>query len=280
MKNLLSFVFFSFFFFSCGTQNKEKEAYDLKKNLNYSSMGLERLEGDLYIPRGAGPFPAILSVHGGGWTRRDRGDMREISEHLAKKGFVVFNINYRLAPENRWPLPFYDVKEAVRFMRKNAPQFQIDSSRIAALGYSAGAHLVLMLANTTGLEKFEGPTKWKDIDSSIQVVAAGSAPTDLSYFGDNKSTHALFNGHYQEKPELYKEASPIHYIKKGGTPSFLYHGKNDWIVEEKHSLDYVSRLKENGVPHRYKSLLFGHVANFLWGKEEIDEAADFFLKHF
>src|SRR5262249_42210323 len=105
---------------------------------------------DVYEPRsdaGGKARPAILAIHGGAWMS---GDKRGIGEDVARifcpRGYVVFSMNYRLAPEHRWPQQLRDCQAALRHIRERAEAFGIDPARIAAFGVSAGGHLATMLA--------------------------------------------------------------------------------------------------------------------------------------
>src|SRR5262245_50414260 len=69
-----------------------------------------QLQADIYSPQGAGPFPAVVTIHGGGWTGRTRDDMNSIAEALAKRGYVVMNVSYRLAPAWHFPAQLNDVQ--------------------------------------------------------------------------------------------------------------------------------------------------------------------------
>src|SRR2546421_4915613 len=100
------------------------------------------LVGDLYVPAGAGPFPALVAVHGGGWQAGARSTFQFWGPYLAARGYVLFASSYRLAKKGQkmFPQAVHDVLAAVQFARAGASSFKIDPERIGLMGASAGAH--------------------------------------------------------------------------------------------------------------------------------------------
>jgi acetyl esterase/lipase len=96
------------------------------------------------------PLPVTVYIHGGGWTAGDKGngagtaDMQE----LLARGYLVVSLDYRLAPQYKWPSQITDVKCAIRHLRANAKQYQLDPNKVGVWGGSAGGHLVAMLGTT------------------------------------------------------------------------------------------------------------------------------------
>jgi acetyl esterase/lipase len=160
-------------------------AFDVARNLTYTPAEWpEALSGDLYQPQGAGPFPAVLLIHGGGWTGRTRADMDGTAQKLARRGYVVLNVSYRFAPRWRFPAQLQDVQQAVLFMRAHAVEYRLQPERIAAWGYSSGAHLAALLGVT-------GPGDHLYMEGArVQAVVAGGTPVDLSYYPEGERTNA------------------------------------------------------------------------------------------
>ena len=134
-----------------GVTGCDAESYDVRENLSYDpALGIHGTF-DLYEPRadtGRASRPAILAIHGGAWRGGDKVWGRQIAEALCPFGYVVFSINYRLAgrPNGTWPAQIEDVQKALRYVRANAARFDVDPTRIASLGLSAGGHLATMVA--------------------------------------------------------------------------------------------------------------------------------------
>src|SRR5882757_8786098 len=115
----------------------------LKTDIEFATVGDVSLTLDAFVPEGAGPFPTCILVHGGGWMRGDKQSyIKPLFEPLSKAGFAWFTINYRLAPDHRWPACADDVATAIRWVRANAKKYNVDAGRIAIIGESAGGHLV------------------------------------------------------------------------------------------------------------------------------------------
>ena len=108
------------------------------QRLEYRRAGDQVLTLDFYPAQGVGDAPWVLLIHGGGWDSGDSSQLAELNSELAHWGFAVFAINYRLAPENKWPAPLHDARAAIEFVRTRAAEFGISPASWAVLGRSAG----------------------------------------------------------------------------------------------------------------------------------------------
>lgn len=202
----------------------------------------QKLAADVYSPPGNGPFPAVLMVHGGGWTGRTRADMSGISREVAQRGFVVVNVSYRLAPQARFPAQLQDLQQALLYMRSHAAELHIKPDRIAAWGYSAGAHLAALAALT-------GPGDALFLKGAhVQALVAGGTPVDVRYYPDGKLTNALMGESFSANSKLWQQASPISLVSKDDPPVFLYHGSLDFTVGVRNARAMYDALKAAGVP--------------------------------
>lgn len=178
------------------------------------------LLADVVTPQGHGPFPAVILVHGGSWRAGSRKAMEGLAERLARRGYVAITVGYRLAPEFRFPAQLRDLQEAVRWTRHNAHALEVERNRIGVWGFSAGAHLALMLGMV-------GPRDALSFAGArVQAVVGGGTPTDLAKFDDDDEP-TLLGVTYAQDPKAYERASPIHYADRGDPPVFLYHGDED-----------------------------------------------------
>jgi pectinesterase len=119
----------------------------VKTDIEYAQAGGESLKLDAFVPAGKGPFPAVIFVHGGGWSGGDKtGGNDPLFVPLAQKGFAWFTINYRLAPKHHHPAPVEDVEAAIRWVKAHAAEFKVDPQRLALVGESAGGQLVALAA--------------------------------------------------------------------------------------------------------------------------------------
>src|SRR6186713_1303483 len=110
-----------------------------RENVAYCGRGGKELRGDLYLPKGNGPFPVLVGVPGGGWRICIRASLREWGFYLASRGYGMFVIDYRLATATHkaFPEAVHDVLAAVRFIRASASDLRIDGCRIGLIGASA-----------------------------------------------------------------------------------------------------------------------------------------------
>src|SRR5262249_40671632 len=130
--------------------------HELRAALTYATHDGVALQGDLYLPKGTGPFPALVAVHGGGWQQGVRGQFQFWGPYLAAHGYALFTISYRLAKKGTktFPHAVHDVVAAVQFLRANAADHRIDPERLALFGASAGAHLASLAALGANAGKF------------------------------------------------------------------------------------------------------------------------------
>jgi acetyl esterase/lipase len=215
----------------------------MKTDIEYGKTGEESLRLDVSVPEGRGPFPVVLLVHGGGWSAGDKQrDITPLFEPLTKAGFIWFSINYRLAPANRWPACLEDVQTAIRWVKTHAAEYKGDPRRIALMGYSAGGQLACQAAALA-----------KD-DTRVQAVVGFAPPTDLvadteRRGGLSKSLQALLDRESVDDQTrmLLKDMSPINHVHAGFPSCLLVHGDADKTVPREQSLQFQSRLRENGV---------------------------------
>ena len=213
----------------------------------FAKGGDTDLKLDLATPaEGAGPFPAVLCIHGGGWVGGKRQEMSQTIRTLAGHGYVAISPDYRLAtPQTLFPAQVEDCKAAVRWLRANAVKYNIDPNHIGAIGFAAGGHLACMLAVTDKADGLDGIGGNADVSSRIQAAVSFFGPTDLTAKDWGPGVAArnlvpLLGGALEEKPEAYRKASPLTYSSKAAAPLLLFHGAQDKMV----SVDQSRRLAE------------------------------------
>jgi acetyl esterase/lipase len=222
----------------------------------FGKGGGRELKLDLAMPKdGAGPFPAVVCVHGGGWVGGDRKQMAATIQVLARRGFVAVTPDYRTAPAHRFPAQLEDCKAAVRWLRANAAKYKVNPDRIGAVGFSAGAHLACLLGVTDKGDGLEGTGGNPDVSSRVQAVVSFFGPTDLTakWWGpteEKKNLVPLLGGTLSERPEAYRQASPITYAGAGSPPFLFFHGSADMTVPPEQSFDLAAKLRAAGVEAR------------------------------
>lgn len=219
---------------------------------------------DIYLPdEGVGPFPVIMSLHGGAFMGCDKADIQVMPmlEGL-NRGYAVVAINYRLSWEAKFPALVQDGKAAVRWIRANAPHYHFDPDKLAAWGGSAGAYLAYMLGTSAWIPELEdlsmgnpdqpshvqavvawyGPTNFLKMDE--QLTASGLAPlAGQSHNGANSPESLLLGGKITEIPEKAKAANPETYIRVNAPPFLIQHGRKDPVVPAQQSIDMAGKLK-------------------------------------
>jgi acetyl esterase/lipase len=224
----------------------------VEHNIPFGKRGDSALRLDLAMPaRGEGPFPAVVCIHGGGWTGGDRQQMAVTIAVLAARGYVAISPDYRLAPADRFPAQVEDCKAAVRWLRANAATYHVNPDRIGAMGLSAGAHLACLLGVTERGDGLEGSGGNPEQSSRVQAVVSFFGPTDLRRRGFSKAAQdnhlaPLVGGTLAAKPDEYRKASPVVYVHKDPPPFLFLHGADDPVVPADQSKDLAERLRKAG----------------------------------
>ncbi|MBC7966511.1 MAG: alpha/beta hydrolase [Fuerstia sp.] len=218
--------------------------FEVRERIVYSKVADRELLLDAWVPGKDGAHPAVLVVHGGAWRSGNRKQLRGYANSLAKRGFACFAIDYRLAPDDKFPAQIDDCREAVKWIRANAKEYKVNPDKLGAIGYSAGGHLVCLLA-TTG----EAPSdKNGHVDTRIQCVAAGGAPTDFRTAADNgRWAWYWMGGDLTTAPEKFHDASATAFVDKDDPPIFFFNGTADELVPIEWSLSCYDALKASGV---------------------------------
>jgi pectinesterase len=221
----------------------------VKHDIEYSQAGGESLKLDAFTPAGKGPFPAVIFVHGGGWSSGDKtGGNDPLFAPLARRGIAWFTINYRLAPKHHYPAPVEDVHTAILWVKAHAKEFNIDPNRLALVGESAGGHLVAQAAALANDDTRPS--------TNVSAVAAFYAPVDFiadmeRRGGLSVSMRGLFSRTDAKADEatlqLLREASPINHAHAGLPPFLLVHGTGDMSVLYNWSPQFQAKLKASGV---------------------------------
>lgn len=218
-----------------------------------------QLRLDLAQPVGVEtPTPAVAYIHGGGWSGGRREDLRGEIERTAARGFVAVSVTYRLAPDHRFPAAVEDVKCAIRWLRANAPELGVDADRIAAIGYSAGAHLSMMLGTMDAGDGLHGGGGWDGWSDKVQVVVSYVGPTDLLADYPPVSQQIVANfigGPKGENREAYGRASPISYVDSSDAPTLMFQGTKDELVPWDQAVAMAEALTAVGVPGRVELCL-------------------------
>jgi len=239
----------------------------------FSDTGVHDLTLDITTPdpdtQGAGPFPAIVWIHGGGWRFGNLYDGfgRDILEHGPKRGYVAVSINYRLTldeddsgdPRFPWPAQIQDTRCALRWLSDHAADYGIDTHRIGLAGYSGGGHLALLTTEAPEHERWDGD--FCNNKGPIQVAAtfSRSGPSDLSALwpetGDLGREWAGYALNVSPDADVsairgvLDEASPLTYVDSlDSTPLYLNQGLDDEMVPADTQGAFLEAVRAAGQP--------------------------------
>lgn len=233
-------------------------------DIAYEAVGGKTLLLDVYEPAGmnAGPRPAVILIHGGGWTGFDRSTMRTLAEFLALAGFVAVPVDYRLFHDSstRWPAQLDDVQRAVRWVRANSAKYNVDPNHVGAYGHSAGAQLALLLGMVDTRDNSDAALA--KYSSKVEAVVDAAGPTDFTSVqgGDGAEFFtAFFGASLAEKPEIWRDASPLFHAAKSDAPILILHGTQDESVPIAQAQALYKALKDAGATVKFVPLETDHM---------------------
>lgn len=242
---------------------------------------------DLYLPAKRDAklrLPAVVIIHGGGWTGGDKAQAREfkIGTTLALAGYVCASVEYKKDGNDRWPTNLKDCKNAVRFLRANAAKYQVDERNVGVLGGSAGGHLALLVAYTTGVPELSPEAPYPGISDAVKVCVDLYGITDLATRQATETDGTpngklrgagLFPDKRGENEAKWQFASPVNHISKTSPPTLIVHGTADTTVDREQSVQLAKKLAEAGVEHELKLIPgIGHTFDFeQWQRKPLPE---------
>lgn len=218
-------------------------------------------------------YPLIIYLQGcgWGWSKQDTFAFLPQLAKFVEQGYVVASVQYRGSQEAIFPAQIQDVKAAVRFLKANASQYNIDPQKVGVWGDSSGGHLALLLGLTEGIEEFDGNREYSHISSKVQAVVDWFGPTNFlsmskypSIF-DHDSVHSpeskLIGGAIQENKDKARNASPIEYVRQDAPPILIMHGDQDDVVPYEQSVELFNALRQAGNDAiMYKIKNVGHIS--------------------
>ena len=175
----------------------------------------------------------------------DKSEAVGFARGMTAQGYLVVSLNYRLYPTGRYPAMIQDVKCAIRALRANAGQYNLDPNRIGAIGVSAGGHLVSLLGTTDPDAGFD-VGEYLDQSSRVQAVVAMAPVTDLTRSFPNADIELMRQVGFGE--DNIVQASPITHVTSGDPPFLLIHGDRDELVPVEQSQLMYDRLVQANVP--------------------------------
>ncbi len=232
--------------------------------------------------------PCIVAIHGGGWAAGRREDLNSLISEAAKLGFVAATVSYRFAPGFRFPAQIEDCAAAVRFLKQNAEKYGLDPDRIGAIGFSAGAHLAMLLAvggnnDGLGMQAADSP-----LTGRVRAAVSFFGPTDLSSKDFAPTTTQILNGLIGadevidgvSRVDRAMKASPVTYVTKDDSPILMFFGTRDPLVPHTQAYGMLDAMTRAGVSGRAEIIANeGHGFRAPEMTRALKDAADFLIEN-
>ncbi|WP_372722133.1 alpha/beta fold hydrolase, partial [Novipirellula sp.] len=262
----------------------------IDRNVVYANTNGRKLLMDVFRLTAAESttLPGIVLVHGGGWLKGDKTKFHALAKQLAKKGYVVAAIEYRLGYEAKFPAAIRDANAATAFVRQHAADWNIDPNRIAAVGGSAGGHLAGLMAagNTNAKLHHDGLSSGDQSRLQAVVVMAGPLQTASGSVADR--SHDVKDNAYavhwigatiDDNAEMYKLADAYEAIDKDMPPTLFITGSLDNPARNEPARE---KMKSLGVPFELRvhdGAKHGHWNQSDWMDTVVTDIDAFLKKH-
>jgi len=271
------------------------------RDVTYAAQwGYRPLMLDVRLPKGKGPFPTIVFIHGGAWAMGHPTISNPVYRKMdffnrfAAAGFAVARIAYRHSSEAQFPTQLHDCKSAIRFLRKHADLLQLDPNRFATMGDSAGGHLATLVGLTGNNAELEGSVGVTDGSSAVSCVVNWFGPTSFPTMQEDKKPlpswgnpddpdspeSRLIGGPLQDNLALAKAASPITYVHAKAPPMLLQYGDADRLVPYAQGETLYNALHKAGCDVTLQRIVGAD--HCFWGVENsyiVDDDIAFFKRH-
>ncbi|MGZ3757952.1 MAG: alpha/beta hydrolase fold domain-containing protein [Mucilaginibacter sp.] len=236
---------FSFFRMFAGAETLKYQT------LTYVKYADTAMSLDFYPSQVKGSQPCVIVVHGGSWAGGDSQQVPELNSYMARKGYNVASINYRLAPKYQSPAPVEDIKNCMAYLRQHAGELNIDTNNFVLLGRSAGAQIALLAAYTLHNKSIKAVI---DFYGPADMVWGYSIPSNPLIMDSRKVMSQYLGGTYQQVPQNFAASSPLEFVDKQSIPTLIIHGENDVLVAYEHSRRLNEKLQQNGIKHFWLQL--------------------------
>lgn len=261
---------------------------EIRSGLTYATHNSVALQGDLYLPKGTGPFPVLVGVHGGGWVQGARSAFQYWGPYLAARGYALFAISYQFAKtgQRTFPQAVQDVLAGVQFVRGNAKEFKLDAERVGLIGASAGAHLAALAALGGSSPPFIGGYPQDAnaaVSTKVKVLVGVYGIYDVLEMWQRyqhqspraNNIEKFIGAAPMDDRRIFFDASPISYATcaNNKTAVFLACGTEDDLVNRQAQTDaFLLALKQAGFFVR-TCILQG--APHYWMSDPIEEPGSF-----
>ncbi len=265
---------------------------DLRANIPFLTVEGETLTLQLLKPQWASPegkgFPLVLFIQGSGWTKPNQFWELPQFTRLVERGFVVASVTHRSCFTAPAPAFLKDVKTALRFLRANAAEYDIDKERVCAFGTSSGGNTALLLGVTADDPAYE-TADYAGESTRVQAVVDCFGPTYVAEMveewnaSDLTDDNLLYNLGGKD-PEHFREnlaaISPLRFVQPGRElpPFLLLHGDADTLVDFDHSRRMYDALVENGYEADLVRVTNAPHEGSFWSLPLLDVIFDFIVR--
>ncbi len=257
----------------------------------YSKQGKLKLTIDAFAPSHpkSNLNPAIIFIHGGGWRTGNKSQHQALAKMLAARGYIVFTPAYRLSTEALYPAAVIDVKNSIKWVKKNCKKWKIDTTKIAIAGFSAGGQLAALTGVTPDDPIYQDKLNWKKISSRVQAIIdidgiLAFIHPESGEGDDRKSTSAatyFFGYSKSENPTLWNEGSALYHVTADDPPILflnssverMHAGRTDFIEKYSNLGIYADYYTFNDAPHVFPLM-------FPWFDDTLDRMDKFLQKIF
>ncbi|MBH8551922.1 alpha/beta hydrolase [Nostocaceae cyanobacterium CENA357] len=198
---------------------------------------------EVYQPPEIGKYPTLVVIYGGAWQRGNPGANAEFNQYIANRGYTVFSIDYRHAPQYQFPTQLDDVRTALDFIREHASEYEADPQRMVLLGRSAGAHLAMLAAYQPDAPPIRAVVNYY---GPVDLTEGYKSPPSPDPINTRAVLRRFLGGSLEELPNQYKIASPINYLTRLIPPTLLIYGSRDHLVEVRFGRQMYKRLLQSG----------------------------------
>jgi acetyl esterase/lipase len=216
------------------------------KGIEFAKPDGVPLTMNIYRPQAPGKNPAIVMIYGGAWRTGDPNANEDFSLYMAAQGYTVLAIDYRHAPQHKFPAQIQDIETAFKFIQQRADEYEVRLDRLVVMGRSAGAHLAL-LAAFQGVIPVRGTIAYY---SPVDLTEGYNNPPVPDPINSREVLLAFLGGTPQDLPELYRQASPYDWVQPALPPTLLIYGGKDHIVRP----NYGRALHEKLIASNNKSI--------------------------
>jgi acetyl esterase/lipase len=245
----------------------------------YKSIDNRNLHFDSYFNKQNSIQPAVILIHGGGWKSGNKSQLHALAKEIASKGYACFCIEYRLSPEAKYPAGIIDIKTAIKFIKENASNYNVDINKIAVLGCSSGGQMAALIGTTNGNLLYEEDTNNQNSNVHAIIDMDGILAFHHPESEEGKVAALWLGGTYEEKPAVWEEASALSNCNENTPPILFINSSNPRFHAGQN--DMIAILTKFGIynevytlPNSPHSFWFFHP----WFKEIVNYSTQFLDK--